>query len=170
MTTQAATMAEGELPHDVALYGFDGSVSSGSPAFGITSAVPADSVPDVGGGVTANVDETTWVALEKDGNCPSDHCNFTLRNTILCLCDTLWYLEFNAAVHDGDTGHVFEIIKVCCFTSRTSYHLSCIFRSSASISGVWVQQIMATRSWNSHATGSMNSPKGLELQSSITTL
>ncbi|KAF8221552.1 hypothetical protein L208DRAFT_1382213 [Tricholoma matsutake] len=58
---------------------------------------------------------------KKRGKKTTAVCNFsqgdqTLATTINFLCITFWYLKMCAAAAEGDIGHIFEIIKLLCFS------------------------------------------------------
>lgn len=81
------------------------------------------------------------------------HGDRLLANTTNFMRQTFWYIEFCAAVSEGDIGRVSEIIKVkyavfVSFHSGTnSTHLGS-YRFCGSRSGVQVPQTMETSSLN----------------------
>ncbi|KAF8598903.1 hypothetical protein BDV93DRAFT_450359 [Ceratobasidium sp. AG-I] len=60
----------------------------------------------------SNALDPATAPLSMDSNNDGDH---VLANSILLMRDTAWYLEFCAAVAEGDIGRVLEIIKVLRF-------------------------------------------------------
>jgi hypothetical protein len=60
-------------------------------------------------------DETDWAADEELESADIGEFNegdMTLYNLVAFMRDALWYLEFNAAVREGDIGRVFKIFNV----------------------------------------------------------
>jgi hypothetical protein len=109
-------------------------------------------------------DESEWTA-EEELAVPNikefESGDITLWNCSVFMRDALWYLEFNAAVREGDIGRVFEIIKAGNVFITPSYQFwtdlvitTCI-SSLDSTSGVLARQIMEKNYWRWRVIGSL---------------
>jgi hypothetical protein len=82
---------------------------------------------------------------------PGRHCSdLLLFNSIILLCDLLYYWEFCESIHEGDIGRTFKVIHVCILTllyffSHTNFqvHALCSGFASSSLGLVPVTMAMS---------------------------